>query len=119
MPARMPPAWAVARDDYTFSVRPHLPPAVPSATVMLSGAVTANLDRPDVNAAFGITGLHGFNFQIPTSFRDGRTHTLFAHGIDNEEVAENRLLEQSGMRFTLSAPRFQSGVLDGITPIGI
>jgi hypothetical protein len=111
--------WVFDPDAPNVSVAVHFYVDGPAGSGRFAGAVAANLDRPDVNAALGITGLHGFNFQIPASFRDGRVHTLFAHGIDTEGVAENRLLAQSGLRFILPAPRSPQGVLDGITAIGI
>ncbi|MFP5368405.1 MAG: RICIN domain-containing protein, partial [Actinomycetes bacterium] len=46
--------------------------------------VAANIYRPDVNAAYGISGSHGFNWSIPAKYKDGRRHTayLYAIGLD-------------------------------------
>ncbi len=33
--------------------------------------------RPDVNAAYGITGLHGWNILTPASLKDGATHEIW------------------------------------------
>jgi hypothetical protein len=39
-------------------------------------------DRPDVNAAYNITGRHGFNYLLPNSLFDGKQHTLTLYGIN-------------------------------------
>lgn len=44
--------------------------------------VTANLPRPDVNRVTGHPGDHGFAIAIPQEFRDGRTHSVRAYGIN-------------------------------------
>jgi YD repeat-containing protein len=43
---------------------------------------TANWARPDLNAYFGISGDHGFNFQIPAQYADGQQHVVYTYGID-------------------------------------
>lgn len=43
---------------------------------------TAQLPRPDVNSAYGINGDHGFELTLPSSYRDGKQHTLYVYGID-------------------------------------
>lgn len=53
-----------------------------AGTVPLAGATTANSPRSDINNFFGISGNHGFRFQIPTQYRDGRQHTLYAYALD-------------------------------------
>ncbi len=45
----------------------------------LIGEATANEPRPDVNQAYGITGDHGFAFQIPSRYADGRQHYVHAY----------------------------------------
>jgi serine protease len=45
-------------------------------------AQTTTAYRSDVNAAFGISGSHGFDFKLPVAYRDGQTHTLYVYGID-------------------------------------
>jgi hypothetical protein len=59
----------------------------------------ANVSRPDLNAA-GYPGDHGFNFQIPSQYRDGRTHLLYAYGIDTAG-GTNPMLSGSPMQFNL------------------
>ena len=75
------------------------------------------LDGPAGTGAFiGLTlanayvaapaGLHGYSFAIPPAYHDGRPHVLYAYGIDLSGLSsENRLLEGSGVSFTLAAPQ--------------
>jgi hypothetical protein len=37
---------------------------------------SANVSRPDVGAALGDNGLHGFSFPTPAGLKDGKAHTL-------------------------------------------
>src|SRR5436190_158840 len=38
--------------------------------------VIANVSRPDVGAAIGDNGLHGFNLPTPAALKDGQTHSI-------------------------------------------
>jgi|CXWL01.1.fsa_nt_gi endonuclease/exonuclease/phosphatase (EEP) superfamily protein YafD len=66
------------------------------------GTINANKSRPDVNRVTGYPGNHGFNFQIPIQYIDGRNHTLYAYGIDITNN-NNRLLTGSPLSFTISS----------------
>jgi hypothetical protein len=46
-----------------------------------AGRFRADQSRPDVNAAFGINGNHGFNIPIPQSAQDGKQHTIQIYAI--------------------------------------
>ena len=41
-----------------------------------SGLLPCNMPRLDVNAAYSITGNHGFSLPTPNQFKDGSTHSL-------------------------------------------
>jgi len=44
--------------------------------------IVANVSRPDVNSAYGITGNHGFNFTLPAQYQsDGHNHTIYPYAI--------------------------------------
>jgi|GEM_PF-1749656 len=43
--------------------------------------VPANQQRADVNAAFHITGSHGFSVTVPAQFMDGQIHHVYAYAI--------------------------------------
>jgi hypothetical protein len=78
--------WAFDRDNTSPSIAVHFYIDQHSGNLGKFeggiGPTTANLSRPDVNQAYGITGNHGYTFAIPWYLRDGRTHTLYAYGID-------------------------------------
>lgn len=57
--------------------------------------------RTDVNNLFGISGTHGFAWTIPAKYRDGKTHTLYAYGIDLSNAGPNPMLSGSGKTFRL------------------
>lgn len=79
-----------------------------------AGSRTANISRPDVNTAFDIQGLHGFEHVIPDTFRDDAKHTLFVYGIDPTSRQRHRLLEQQ-LEFKLPNVK---GTLDSIDANG-
>jgi hypothetical protein len=75
--------WAYAAQSSWQSVTVHAYVDGPSnAGGTFAGAYSARANRPDVNYAFGITGSHGFDFNLPISYRDGKQHTLYLYGID-------------------------------------
>ncbi len=53
----------------------------------LVGSTVAGLPRAGLN----VPGNHGFSFQIPERFKDGRPHTLYAQGIDKTNNANTIL----------------------------
>lgn len=59
--------------------------------------VTANQPRPDVNAAFGITGDHGFSWAVPQSLQDGKSHNIYVYGINSNPAGSNTLLNGAPM----------------------
>jgi hypothetical protein len=62
-----------------------------------AGAVTANLLRPDLVTAGKGDGLHGWEYTIPDSYRDGKAHTLTC------KVGATELGYNGSNRFTLAA----------------
>lgn len=74
------------------------------------GSTMANRPRPDVNQVFGISGNHGYEFTIPWYLRDGRTHMLYAYGIDTNGGTNSLLATQ-----TFNVP---SAVKPGLTYLG-
>lgn len=51
-----------------------------------AGIRTAQIPRPDVNSNLGIGGDHGFDFTLPSTYRDGKKHVLYVYGIDPRGV---------------------------------
>jgi hypothetical protein len=64
------------------------------------GQTVANLSRPDVASSTGYAGNHGFEFTIPSTFRDNVAHNLFPHGIDIYG-GTNPVLNNSPLSFKL------------------
>ena len=64
------------------------------------GLALADIERTDVNQVMRSSGPHGFEFIIPTQYRDGLEHKIFAYGINTGE-GENRLLIGSPKSITL------------------
>ena len=90
--------WSKDPDDPTAAVIVHLyidknagtPGAVPIPII-------ANQFRSDV-------GNHAFNWDIPSSLRDGQQHTVWAWGIDlTDPINNNALLPGSSKTFTISS----------------
>jgi hypothetical protein len=53
------------------------------------GVYAANVYRPDVNAAYGITGNHGFNIPVPLTYQDGQNHTFYVYAKDPEGILDS------------------------------
>jgi hypothetical protein len=64
---------------------------------------TTSILRTDINSSFGITGNHGFEFAIPTQYRDGVAHSYYAYGIDINDSSKSTLLTNSPRSFTVSS----------------
>lgn len=76
--------WALDRERPESAIEIHLyfdgaPGACPAGCV---GVVAkADRPRPDIGAALGYPGDHGFSAAVPDAFRDGRPHTVRVYGI--------------------------------------
>lgn len=66
-------------------------------------AVPTDVMRGDVNAAYGLTGTHGYNFTIPAELRDGVQHWVDVFAID-PHGAGNPPLWGSPSSFTWQLP---------------
>jgi hypothetical protein len=70
--------------------------------------ITANSSRPDVGAAIGDNGVHGYSLQLPTAYANGASHTLQVH-------FESSSTQLTGSPVTLkcgSAPANYAGNVD-------
>jgi hypothetical protein len=65
--------------------------------------LTANLSRSDVDALYGITGNHGFEFSVPATLQDGLSHTYYVYGLD---TSNSSLIAQLGnaLPITVTSP---------------
>jgi hypothetical protein len=85
---------------------------------------TTDLLRSDINDSFGLTGNHGFLIKLPDSVRDGKSHTIYAYGIDTNG-GESRSLGGKGKPFnctgntgTVSTNPTPANVVDKTSPLG-
>lgn len=76
--------WSFDPDATSTAVQVHIyvgaQPGQPGARAT---AIPANIGRPDVNRAFGISGGHGFDRILPTSARGQQTVCAYAVNIGN------------------------------------
>lgn len=94
--------WTLDRNSSSASTQFHVylnGPAGQGGTLIGSG--TANVPRSDVNQVLGVTGNHGFEFSIPSQYRNGATHSAYVYGIDLNDSAGNRLLNGSPRSFNI------------------
>ncbi len=75
--------WAFDPDTSSAQTAIHIYQDNPAGSGIFLGAGETTAERPDVNAAFSITGNHGFNIPMPESAKDGKSHSLYVYGIDN------------------------------------
>ncbi|GEM_PF-6941616 len=108
--------WALDLNHPSDSINVHIyfdGPAGSGGT--FAGSVNTGIYRPDVNQIEQVTGNHGFNFNVPQNYRDGRQHSVYAYAIDPDDSsgASNNQLTNSPKFFTIgnipnSAPQFSS-----------
>jgi hypothetical protein len=99
--------WAFDQDNTGASIQVHIyRGGQAGGGGVLVGNVTANGSRADVNAAFGISGNHGFNFAIPPEDMDGNDKTYYVYAIDS-----------NGPDNTGADPYYREGLSGGTNPI--
>jgi hypothetical protein len=105
--------WSLDADSPNFPNPVHFYINGPAGIGTYVGQVLANIPRPDVNTSTGLPGDHGFKFAIPDQYRDGNTHTIYAHGIDI--TGDNqKLLSASPKSFMLN-PRVSSLTFENLS----
>jgi len=73
--------WALDAAAASTSIDVHV--YIDIGTSQVRGyAVATNVSRPDVNAAYGVSGNHGFDFAIPPELLDGTQHRVDVFAID-------------------------------------
>gem|GEM_PF-5404988 len=78
--------WGGDPDDVTASSNYGLTIGGPIGVGTTIAFLTTDILRDDVNTTYGVTGRHGFQFAFPASFKDGRTHAVYAYIQDNSSV---------------------------------
>lgn len=93
--------WALDRDVVGRPLEIHFyvdGPALAGGEAV--GSTLTGNPRPDVNAAIGHAGDHGWRFQLPVHLFDGQPHTLYVYAF-NAGRPGNRLLSNAPRAFTL------------------
>ncbi len=77
--------WAYDPDSSSTAIGIHIYVNGPAPAGDFYDYGATNVSRPDVNSAFGITGTHGFNWTVPSKYKDGNTYHfyLYARGVDS------------------------------------
>lgn len=96
--------WSFDPDNSSASNTVHFYIDGPAGSGTYIGQAAADLPRPDINAAYSISGNHGFEFTIPTQYLDGTQHTIYAYGIDIAGGDPNSHLQGSPKTFVPSSP---------------
>jgi hypothetical protein len=77
--------WAYDPDSSSStSIAVHVYFYPPSGSPIIVPAITSGY-RSDVNAAYGLSGYHGFYVPVPKSLYNGSTYTVRAYGIDAQD----------------------------------
>lgn len=95
--------WACDADNWDAALQIHFYLDGPEGEGTFVGQTTANLPHPDVADACGGTSHHGFQFTLPTSLRDGHSHTLYAYAV-NDSDGDPLLLSNSPKTIKPYAP---------------
>jgi RHS repeat-associated protein len=77
--------WALDRAVPSTSIDVHIYFDRGTPQVRVYG-VTTNVHRADVNATYGVTGNHGYDFAIPPVLIDGYPHTVEVFAIDPHDT---------------------------------
>ena len=108
--------WAFDPDSSSTSIVVEIYANGPEGigTRIFSGATTGL--RPDVNAAYGITGNHGFTIFTPQSLKDGGTHEIWVYAQDStthqNTLFDNRKFLNTATCATPPTNNPPQGVLD-------
>jgi hypothetical protein len=83
--------WAADEDTPFTPALVHFYVDGPAGSGTLAGVKAADMHRPDLCTAIGSCD-HGFVWSVPLQFRDGRSHRLYAYGIDTTVADRNNTL---------------------------
>ena len=107
--------WSYDPDNPSLSNDVHIYIGGPAGSGAAGYAVTANQPRPDVNQAFGISGDHGFSFQIPAQYANGHQYAVYAYGIDTG--ANSPALLQGCPKYFILNPSAPAVSLNQVSPL--
>ncbi len=84
--------WTFDSDTVEESLSVHLYYDGPAGSGKFLTSGFTEVSRSDVNAAYGITGNHGFSITTPSLLKDGSMHAIYAYGINSDIDGVNTLL---------------------------
>lgn len=77
--------WAADPDTGSQSINVHFYAVTPSGAFTFIGGTGANLAWANT----GYPGNHGFQWTIPSQYRNGQLYKLYAYGLDTSGLGEN------------------------------
>ena len=86
--------WAFDQDTSSDPISVHMYKDGPAGSGTFVDAVDTTGYRPDVNAVFGITGNHGFNWVPAPVSIGGGAHSMYFYGINTLPGGNNSLIGQ-------------------------
>ena len=88
--------WAFDPDTSSQPIGIHMYKDNPAGSGTFVDTKSTTGSRPDVNAAFGITGNHGYGWYapLPTSLLDGGNHTVYLYAINSNPAGNNSFIGQ-------------------------
>ncbi len=96
--------WTFDPDDTPTSLTIHVYKNGPAGGGgSFVGGYTANVSRPDINTAYGITGNHGYSFATPTDFMTGSAVPLYIYAV-NTSGGNNPLIGNSSLTCAVPLP---------------
>ena len=89
--------WAVDRDtpDQPLFIHFFIDGEVKSPKGQYFGELQTHLSRPELNARFKTLSPHGFQFQIPEKYRDGKRHEIWVYALDSESGAHQAITKNA------------------------
>jgi hypothetical protein len=96
--------WALDPNDQTRSIEVHVyVDGGAGAGGTYIGSVNANMSRPDLTNGGYTSTNHGYHFQIPARYHDGRPHSYYVYGIDLTPNSNNPILTNSPKTYTIGS----------------
>jgi len=105
--SRIVGGWSADRDSPNTSntVQIYLDgPNTGTGAGTLIGETVADKPRADVNTVAGIPGNHGYEFEIPEQYADGKPHIIYVYGLDVAGGNQPGIMLNSPKSFMLAPP---------------
>ena len=91
--------WTLDEDNPALSIRVNIYVDGPMGEGVSIGQFMADIPRPDVNAATGLPGDHGYSVPLPAWLDDGQPHDIYVYGVDSRALGEPSLLFGAPMSY--------------------